>query len=83
MKKKILKFTLFFVLLIVVSVLTFEMVFRFGNADVFISLLGHLSFLGFKESFDSLFISLLILSFFVAILIYCFAIKLIKNKSLK
>ncbi|CAO98414.1 hypothetical protein ETA_33680 [Erwinia tasmaniensis Et1/99] len=83
MKKKIFKIILFFVLLIVVSVLIFEIAFRLGNADIFISLLGNLSFLGFKESFDSLFIGLLVFSFLIAILIYCCAMKLIKKNNLK
>ncbi|AUX71137.1 hypothetical protein EPYR_03845 [Erwinia pyrifoliae DSM 12163] len=81
--KKIFKIILFFVLLIAVSVLTFEIAFRFGDADAFISLLGCLSFLGFKESFDSLFIFLLILSFLIAVLIYCCTIKFIKKKNFK
>ena len=82
MKKNILKVILFFTLLIVVAVFTFEIAFRFGNADLFISLLGHLSFLGFKQSFDSLFIFLLILSLLIAsLLCYCLTTFINKKKA--
>ncbi|XIH48057.1 hypothetical protein C1N64_05645 [Pantoea sp. SGAir0215] len=70
MKKNIIKTLLFIGLFILIASVTFEITFRFGDADSFISLLGKLSFLGFQQSFNSLFVFLLIISLMISSLLY-------------
>jgi len=80
LKKNIIKTLLFIVLFVLIASVTFEITFRFGDADSFISLLGNLSFLGFQQTFDSLFILLLIISLIISSLIYFGAIITTRNK---
>jgi len=70
LRKWILKVILFFVFFAIVSIVVFELSFRFSTADFFIRLLDEVGFLGFKTSFDSLVILLVVFSFFISIFIF-------------
>lgn len=75
MKKWIFKIVLFFVFFTIVSIVVFEVSLRFATADFFINLMDGLSFLGVKSSFDSLFILLLLFSFFIGSFIFTILMK--------
>jgi len=70
LRKWILKVILFFVFFAIVSIVVFELSFRFSTADFFIRLLDEVGFLGFKTSFDSLVILLVVFSFFISLFVF-------------
>lgn len=75
MKKWIFKIVLFFVFFTIVSIVVFEVSLRFATADFFINLMDGLGFMGVKSSFDSLFILLLLFSFFIGSFIFTILMK--------
>jgi len=72
LKKSFIKLLYFFALFILISVLVFEVAFRFFSPEFFISILSRLSYLGVGQGFDSLFVFLLTVSFLLTSVIYLF-----------
>lgn len=74
MKNWILKTVSFLVFFSIVVTLVFELSFRFISYDFFIHIMNDL---GFKASFDSLVLFLIVISFFVSLFIYSVCIFII------
>lgn len=80
MKKNTLRLVYFLVLFTVISILVFELAFRFYTPESFITLLSHLSILGLTPSFDTLFVFLLFISLLISVILYFSLSAIIKKK---
>lgn len=80
MKNKIKKLILFFIVFFVLTVISFEIVFRFFSADSVIYFLGNLSIFGFGQSVESLIVLLVLLSFFATLFLFLVVLYFIKKR---
>jgi len=80
LKNKIKKLILFFIVFFVLTVISFEIVFRFFSADSVIYFLGNLSIFGFGQSVESLIVLLVLLSFFATLFLFLVVLYFIKKR---
>jgi len=80
LNKKIKKTIAFIIIFLIVLVLVFDITFRFFSPEAVMNILGHFSFLGFNESFDSLFVFLVTVSVIVSILVYICLARLLRRR---
>lgn len=71
LKKWILSIAAFILSFLFFSFLVFELAFRFLDADSVINFMNGMGMVGFKPSFDSWFIFLIVISFFGALVFSC------------
>lgn len=83
MKNKIKKLILFFIVFFVLTVISFEIVFRFFSADSVIYFLGNLSIFGFGQSIESLIVLLVLLSFFATLFLFLVVLHFIKKRKVE
>lgn len=83
MKNKIKKLVLFFIVFFVLTVISFEIVFRFFSADSVIYFLGKLSIFGFGQSIESLIVLLVLFSFFATLFLFLVVLYFIKKRKVE